>query len=252
MGKPTEAEGEFRKAIALSRKATDESPEVPRYRQFLSNHYMNLGAMLNQTGRPAEAEAEFRKVLELDPTNAGARNGVANAQRQAMFQEKLAAFLNGEFQPTTNDERLALAELCIGKKLYGRSADLFEAVFAADATLGEDRRAQRRYNAACSAALAATGQSKEEPPLDDAAKSRLRQLAIDWLKAELSAWQGLSTTNEKGNKNLVVDTLAHWKKDADLAGVRGEMELAKLPEAERHAWEAFWEDIEALLKRCRE
>ena len=50
---------------------------------------------------------------------------------------------------------------------------------------------QHRYNAACAAALAAAGQGKAEPPPDDAAKARLRQQALDWLKAELATWTKL-------------------------------------------------------------
>ena len=46
-------------------------------------------------------------------------------------------------------------------------------------------RPGHRYNAACAAALAASGQGKDDPPPDDAAKAKLRQQARDWLKAEL-------------------------------------------------------------------
>jgi hypothetical protein len=44
--------------------------------------------------------------------------------------------------------------------------------------------------------------------------------------------------------------LQHWQKDADLAGLRGKEALAKLPEAERAAWEQFWTDVEKLLKKA--
>ena len=38
---------------------------------------------------------------------------------------------------------------------------------------------------------------------------------------------------EPGNKELVAKTLTHWKQDADLAGIRDDQELAKLPDEER-------------------
>ena len=38
--------------------------------------------------------------------------------------------------------------------------------------------------------------------------------------------------------------LREWQQDADFAGVRGEA-LAKLPEAERKAWQQLWADVEA-------
>ena len=43
----------------------------------------------------------------------------------------------------------------------------------ADPKLVDDRQAQHRYNAACAAALASSGQGKEEPALDEAARDRL-------------------------------------------------------------------------------
>ena len=57
--------------------------------------------------------------------------------------------------------------------------------------LGDDRLTQHCYNAARAAALAAAGQGQDEPPLDEAAKAKLRRQALDWLKAELTAWSKL-------------------------------------------------------------
>ena len=39
---------------------------------------------------------------------------------------------------------------------------------------------------------------------------------------------------------LVAQTLQHWKDDTDLAGIRDNVAVAKLPEAERTAWQALW------------
>ena len=44
-------------------------------------------------------------------------------------------------------------------------------------------------------------------------------------------------------------TLAHWRRDTDLAGVRANAALAGLPGAERQAWQRLWADVEAILKR---
>jgi hypothetical protein len=41
----------------------------------------------------------------------------------------------------------------------------------------------------------------------------------------------------------------HWKRDPDLAGVRGEAALAKLPEAERQGWRTLWADVEQVLQQ---
>ena len=45
--------------------------------------------------------------------------------------------------------------------------------------------------------------------------------------------------------------LLHWQNDGDLAGIRDEAALAKLPEAERKEWQGLWGDVKALLERAQ-
>jgi hypothetical protein len=45
--------------------------------------------------------------------------------------------------------------------------------------------------------------------------------------------------------------LQHWKADTDLAGIRDESELNKLPEGEQTACRALWSEVEALLAKAR-
>ena len=52
-----------------------------------------------------------------------------------------------------------------------------------------------------------------------------------------------------GNKEMVAKTMNHWKGDADLAGIRDDAELAKLPEDERAVFRKLWEDVDGLLAR---
>jgi len=121
----------------------------------------------------------------------------------------------------------------------------------ADPKLGDDRRAGHRYNAACAAALAASGQARDEPPPDDAAKAKLRRQALGWLQAEQAAWGKLLESGPPQGRPAIAQTLNHWKQDNDLAGIHEAGALAKLPEAEQKEWQAFWADVEALLKRAR-
>src|SRR5439155_681317 len=80
-------------------------------------HY-NLGNALRHKGQVDAAIASYQKALTLDPKYATARTELAKAERLAAVQDKLPAFLKGEFKPTTNDERLALYDWCQIKKLY--------------------------------------------------------------------------------------------------------------------------------------
>src|SRR5262249_37507149 len=115
--------------------------------------------------------------------------------------------------------------------------------------LGDDRRALHRYNAACAAALAGTGRGKEEPSPDGAARAKLRGQALGWLEAELATWRKRLGSGKAEDHERVARTLAHWKEDPDLAGLRGEKALVKLPEAERPALRRLWADIDGLLTK---
>src|SRR4029453_8969566 len=92
-----------------------------------------------------------------------------------------------------------------------------------------DLAQSHRYNAACSAALAAA------PGEADAAEWRGRSL--EWLRADLAA-------REKAATGLA-DALEHWKKDPDFASVRDR--LGDLPEPERDAWRGLWAPVDLAL-----
>jgi tetratricopeptide (TPR) repeat protein len=226
----------FRTAIALAPKL------VPPHN--------NLGEALTAKGQVDEAIACFRTALELDPKLAEAQTGLAKAQRLAAVQDKLPAFLNGDFQPTTNDERLALSEWCQIKKRYRTAARLYADAHAADPKLAADPKVGRRYYAACSAALAAAGQGEDAAQLDDKEKARLRKQALDWLRADLALRTKQLESGPPAERTAAQQALQHWQQDRDLAGLRDNDALAKLPAEERGACETLWADVAALLKKA--
>jgi hypothetical protein len=99
--------------------------------------------------------------------------------------------------------------------------------------------------------LAAAGQGKDADKLDDKERTRLRKQALDWLRADLVMWSELLEKATPQQRTVVQKTLAHWKRDADLTTVRDKEPLAKLPEAEREAWQKLWADVDALLAKAR-
>ena len=212
----------------------------PAYRQFLANHLNNLIMAAQGWATP---RAWPRR-------NVSWRSSAIRDPAMVALDARLSAIIKGDQQPKDNAERLPLrAEgLRQGAARDGRPA-LGRGPRRPIPKLGDDRQARHRYNAACAAALAGCGKGKDDPPPDDAARAKLRQQALDWLKAELSAWKRVSMIVEPGNKELRRQTLAHWKQDADLAGIRDEPGLAKCPEAERKEWQALWADVDALRRR---
>jgi hypothetical protein len=110
--------------------------------------------------------------------------------------------------------------------------------------------AQNRYDAACAAALAGSGPGKDEPPLDDATKTRWRQRAIDCLKADLAAWSKILESGPPQARLSISKTLQHWKADSDLASLCEPAARAKLPADEQNTSRALWAEVEALLPKC--
>jgi hypothetical protein len=147
--------------------------------------------------------------------------------------------------------RPSLTQRAYDTKKYATAARLWADALRSDPELAEDRRAQHRFNAACAEALAGCGQGRDDPLPDGAAKTKLRQQALDWLKAELAVWSKLAESGPPQAKTFIVQTLDHWKNGTDLAGIRDETELAKLPGPERKEWQSLWSDPDALLKRAQ-
>ena len=199
-------------AIACFRQAIELDPKD-------ANAHFNLGQALSGKGQVEEAVACWRQAIARDPTYAKAHNNLgvalsaqgpggrghrllpqgprnrpevrpartnlAQAERLAVARDNLPAFQNGSYTPATNDERLGLALWCQVKKLHRTAAGLYADAFAADPKLADDLKAGTRYNAACSTALAVAGQGEDAAKLDDRERTRLRQQALDWLRADL-------------------------------------------------------------------
>ena len=236
-GKFEKARARIQTAIEGQQKALATNPNNPTYRRRLNWQLRNLilatgGRILADKGD--EARRERGVFLDSDP-------------RFLALDARLAAVLKGKETPKDEVERTRLAYRAYQKSLHGASARLFAEAFANDPKLADDRQAQNRYNAARAASLAASGQGKDEPPPDDSSKANLRRQARDWLQAELTAWTKILDTGPADLKVKIATTLQHWKDDPDLAGIRDEKELAKLPAEERAAFQQLWTDVDQLV-----
>ena len=234
------ARAKFLDAITWQRKALAVNPVNPTYRQFVSNHLIGLTKAAEGLGRTAEADQARRELADLttsDPV-------------KATLDARLAAVVSGKASPKDDAERIQLAHRAYEKALHATSARLFAEALANNPKLADDRQTQHAYNAACAAALAASGKGKDDPPPDEGAKGKFRAQARDWLKAELAAWAKVLESGPAQSKAAVPKTLEHWKTDADLAGIRDEKALATLPENERAAFKRLWKEVDQLLTRA--
>jgi tetratricopeptide (TPR) repeat protein len=123
---------------------------------------------------------------------------------------------------------------------------VYAAAFVAEPELADDRIVRHRSNAACSAALAAAGQGEDAAKLDDKERTRLRQQALDWLRADLALLTKQIRSSNPGEIQKVWMVLDHWQRDTDLAGIRDKAALDKLSAEEQKAFAQFWVDVWAL------
>ena len=114
----------------------------------------------------------------------------------------------------------------------------------------EDLRAGHRFNAARAAALAGGGQGDDAAGLGEPERAGLRKQAREWLRLDLAAWAKKVDDGTEADRIQARKTLAPWRDDPDLAGLRDAGALGSLPPAERRECQALWEDVAALLRRA--
>jgi tetratricopeptide (TPR) repeat protein len=244
-------------AMAQLDDAITEFREAIRIKKDYAEAHRNLGLVLLDKGQFREAVKELRRSHELgsmkpESPRARAESDLRRAEQMAALDDRLPAILEAKDTPKDAAERIAFAQLCqLYRKRFGAAVQFYEDTFAAEPALAEKLGSPgSRYDAACAAALAGCGQGEDAKSLDDKEHARLRRQALDWLRADLAAWQKLLDKEPDKDPTAAAQQLAHWLEDPDFAGVRGHEALAKLPEAERRDWQKLWDDVEALRRRA--
>lgn len=202
---------------------------------------------LRGQGYFAEAVASLRRGHERGSTSPGWRlpsaRWLRETERWLELEARLPALLKGDVTPSTSNEQLEYAQVCRLKGLHGTAAGLYAAAFATAPKLADDLNG--RYAAACSAALAGSGQGRDATNVPTDQRAGLRKQSLEWLQANLKAWASVSERNPRSN-DFVARTMTIWQTDPDLAHVRDEAALEKLPADEQSAWRQFWAEVSRL------
>jgi serine/threonine-protein kinase len=274
-GRLDEAITEFREAVRINKDYADahnnlgvalkakgrldeaitEFREAVRLKKDFAEAHCNLGLVLVQKGQFLQAVEELSRGHEVGSRNPRwpypSAQWLRDAHRMADLEARLPRILKGEAKPADGTECLAVARLCQQhRKLYAAAARFFSEAFAAEPKLAGGEPSPHRYNAACAASLAGCGQGSDAASLDDKERSRLRQQARDWLRAELEAWRRWLDKGPDRARAAAVQQLQHWLADPDFAGVRGEEALTRLPEGEWQAWQKLWADVGETLAKA--
>jgi tRNA A-37 threonylcarbamoyl transferase component Bud32 len=153
-------------------------------------------------------------------------------------------------------ELIGLAKACLAPTPEARPADAAEVVaqvkrYRADVAERE-ARAERELWLAQVAERAAQDDplpgAAALPPAAEAARARLRPQALALLRAEVAAQAQRLSSATPAEATAARQVLESLRSFPALAGVQGPA-LANLPEAERQEWQAFWREVEGLLRR---
>ena len=109
-----------------------------------------------------------------------AEQAIRERERLVALEARLPAVLSGEDRPDAA-EALEFALLCYETGRHAASVRLLEDAFADRPSSPRMPNRFDRYNAACSAALAAAGEGRDAPA-DRAERGRLRRVALGWLE----------------------------------------------------------------------
>ena len=149
----------------------------------------------------------------------------------APWKVVIPAVVQGKDRPAAAD-CLDLAELCFVQKHYATAARLYAEALAATPQLTEDLRAGHRFNAARAAALAGGGHGDDAAGLGEPEREALRKQARNWLRLDLAAWAKKVDTGTAADRIQARKTLAPWRDDPDLAGLRDPAALGSCAQRE--------------------
>jgi tetratricopeptide (TPR) repeat protein len=291
LGQIYKGRGDYGRAIGALRQAAMLAPGRPEIRQWLAVTYYQVGTSHLTAGAWEDAAAALEEAIRWQPELAEAHCNLGQAllrrgdldkaveafrrghglgsrrkdwpypsaewlrdcEKWLAAQQRLMPALAGKTQPRNAREQMELAWLYRRHKraLYGRATDLYSDAFAADPKLAGNLSTSEWYGAACAAALAGCGQGKDQPRPNEAQRRAWRKQALGWLRGGLALGAKALDGGVAEARVTVQQMLQHWQHNPDLAGVRGEAAIAKLPEAERDGWRMLWTDVDKLLAGAR-
>ncbi len=218
LGKRAEAEGEYRKALAILEKLAAEFPAVPDYQIGLGGSYCNLGILIRDRGQAADSLEWFARAIRTltpvhkrEPRNVRARQYLRNShwsRAQALDQLHKSAEAVKDWdrviELSTKAEQGWFHALRATSLLQaGQAAEAVTEV--AELTKQSNWNAGQWYDFACVYAVASGKIAEKKQVYADRAMELLQ-------KAVKAGW-----------KNA-----AHMRKDTDLDAIRNRDDFNKL------------------------
>jgi tRNA A-37 threonylcarbamoyl transferase component Bud32 len=146
-------------------------------------------------------------------------------------------------------ELIGLAKACLAPAPEARPADAAEVAGRVKRYRDEVAARQAQVERVLWLCHATLEGGEAVPPAAEAARARLRQQAWALLRAEVAAQARLLSSASPAEATAARQVLEGLLSLPVLAGVRNPAALANLPEPERQMWQAFWQEVEGLLRR---
>ena len=276
LGKVLANAGKFDEAAQLFLTEIGLNPAVA------ADAYANLGLVRFNQGKPEDAATTYKKAVELQPDNYVSRFMLAQALmltgeidealsqssealklapgdpaltalrtdlvRMQALVPKLDAFITGTTtKPADNAERILLARICLYRGRFAQGARSYAEAIAADPKLVNDPLELHALRAATTAARAGQGEG-DARKLDETDRSRFRKQAITHLRALLDSVEKSLPTADLALRRSLKSLVYRCKATVDFAGIREPEQINKLPADEQNSCNAFWSDVDKLLK----
>lgn len=257
----------FEEAITLIRK---EASEV-----YGPAPGLIVAMSLKKSGRQEEATDtlassilayDWRRVYTRDP--ATWTFNVLRREAEDAIVPRLPEFLEGEWQPQNNSERLALLGVCQFEARWRDAARLYAAAFDSDPSLPqrlitagfgrfpwqsatmdpfEVLCSSSRFGAARCATLTSCESENGYDNINEGERIAWRKQALRWLEADLKTWASLYTTGSPLERDVAKKMLTHWQTEPDLTSIREPSALSKLPTDQAVECREFWEMVKVAL-----
>jgi tRNA A-37 threonylcarbamoyl transferase component Bud32 len=151
-------------------------------------------------------------------------------------------------------ELIELAKACLAPAPAERPADAAEVAGRVKRYHDDvaERQAQAERELWLHQVAERAGQTPEGgeafPPAAEAARARLRQQALEMLRAEVATQAQRLSSGSLAEAAAARQVLESLRSLPALAAVQNPA-LANLPETERQTWQAFWQEVEGLLRQ---
>jgi tetratricopeptide (TPR) repeat protein/predicted Ser/Thr protein kinase len=254
------AQGNLAEAIEHHEHALRLNPQ-------LAEAHFNLGLIACDQGRIEDAIEHYAKAIEINPRFHQAHSNLGLTLVEAKRSEEGIKHLREAVRLTPNEPRNlqplgevlqqtgrgdeALQYLFRArylKKEFLTATKLYQEAFASKPSLADDWQAGHRFRAARAAVQVGCGRGTDQSGLNAADRTHWRKQALDWFQAELNASSALLEKNPSG-REAVRARLIIMQTAADLACVRDQSELEKLPLEEREQFMSLWKNLSTVLTR---